>query len=146
MLFLGIFIGGLILLVVGVALKSSRGNVLESVGNLLAGFGVVAEVVLAIMLIVFLFSYSTSLNTVSDMQNFYERNQRIFSEAVVEFPDAATIKTSEGTSQEFKLSWDYTWNVLMYNKNLRWYQNYQDHWFYRLFVTRVSDDLDFIEL
>jgi hypothetical protein len=83
---------------------------------------------------------------VSDMQNFYERNQKIFASAVNEFPDAANIEASQGTANVKKLSWDYTQQVLKYNENLQWYKNYQNHWFVGSFVTKIPENLEFIDL
>lgn len=101
-------------------------------------------IVLGTLLIIVLISYPSSLITISKMENFYERNQRIFLEAVGKFPDA--VKTKEGTVETVSLSWDYTKEVLEYNQHLEWYKRYQDHWFFSIFVGKVPDKLQFIEI
>lgn len=103
-------------------------------------------IILAIMIITVLISYPGSLSNIAKMENFYERNQKIFSEAVSKFPDAVTVKTKEGTVETVRLSWDYTKEVLGYNQNLKWYKKYQTHWFFSIFVARVPDKLQFIKL
>jgi|SRR3989339_1298420 len=108
--------------------------------------GIIALIVAGIMLICAFFSYGSSLDTVAEMENFYERNGRIFSEAVVAFPDAVTVKTSDNTTQTVKLSWDYTKEILSYNNDLKWYKKYQNHWFYSFFIAHVPDKLEYIEL
>lgn len=80
------------------------------------------------------------------MENFYERNQQIFLNAVGKFPDAVTVKTKEGTVETVRLSWDYTKEVLGYNETLKWYKRYQDHWFFKIFVGKIPDKLGFIQL
>ena len=108
--------------------------------------GTVALVICAVMLVIACISYPISLSTVSNMENFSERNNRIFSEAIAAFPDATTVKTSNDTTETVRLSWDYTKNVLSYNNQLKWYKRYQHNWFYGFFVTTVPDQLVYIEL
>lgn len=109
-------------------------------------FGIASLVIAAIMGIIVLISYPTSLNTVSKMENFYERNHDIYKNGVETFPDATTVKTKEGTVETVKLSWDYTHEVLSYNENLKWYRRYQNNWFYGVFVAKLPADLVFIDL
>ncbi len=140
----------LILLVIAVvcfALAVILGDkVAEAIENVLLGGGICCVVILGTFLIVALVSYPSSLGTISKMENFYERNQRIFLEAVGKFPDAVTVKTKEGTVETVRLSWNYTKDVLEYNENLKWYKMYQNHWFFSIFVGEIPIKLQFIEI
>ena len=80
------------------------------------------------------------------MENFYETNNKVFSKAVANFPDAARVETSSDTTQIFTLSYDYTKEVLDYNEDLKWYREYQKHWFLGIFIGKAPDSLKFIEI
>ena len=106
----------------------------------------VSGVIAALMLVIALITYSASLWNLSDMENFYEQNNKVFSKAVANFPDAARVETSTDTTQIFTLSYDYTKEVLDYNKDLNWYKKYQKHWFIGIFVSKAPDNLKFIKI
>lgn len=123
--------------------KSSNFEIAKKTSN---SFGITSLVIATIMGIIILVSYPTSLDTVSKMENFYERNRDIYKGGVEMFPDATTVKSKEGTVETVKLSWDYTHEVLSYNENIKWYRRYQNNWFYGVFVTKLPVNLDFIDL
>lgn len=108
--------------------------------------GIPLIAIFIILLCIVFISLPLSMGTVSDLENFYARNQSIYSKAVVAYPDAATISTSDATTTTVKISWDYTQDVLRYNSELQWYKNYQNHWFLNVFITSVPDSLKFIQL
>jgi hypothetical protein len=143
MIILIAFGAGLLCLLVGALLGSSRSDTLSRAFN---AAGVGSWVIMAVLLIVLLISYPASLSMVSSMENFYLRNQKIYAEAVEKFPNAARVETTHGAAKTVLLSYKYAEEVMDYNKELQWYRNYQDHWLIKPFVTKVSDKLKFIEL
>lgn len=145
MLLFYIALFGVACLAGGVVLDKNS-NKFEIAKNTSNGFGVASLVIAAVLGVIILFSYPSSLDTVNKMENFYERNHDIYKYGVEVFPDATTVKTKEGTVETVKLSWDYTHEVLSYNENLKWYRRYQDNWFYGVFVAKLPANLDFIDL
>jgi hypothetical protein len=134
---------GLLSLLLGALLSNTKGGDSGQDFSLVGG---VAWIIAAVMIVVLLISYPISLSTVSSMENFYLRNQKIYAEAVEKFPNAARVETTNGTAKTVLLSYEYTKEVMDYNKELQWYFNYQNHWFLKPFITKVSDKLKFIEL
>ncbi|TSC52254.1 MAG: hypothetical protein LiPW41_465 [Parcubacteria group bacterium LiPW_41] len=107
--------------------------------------GIPLVIILVILVCSVLISLPFSLGTVSDLENFYTRNQNIYQEAVVSFPDAATLTASDGTTKTTKITWDYTRQVLKYNEDLQWYRKYQNHWFLGVFMSSVPDSLKYVQ-
>jgi len=140
---LGLLIVGFALIVVSQALDSGFGNVVVAV---LKVGGIIMEVVFAFMAVIAIISYSGSLETVAQMENFYERNGRLLADAVEWYPDAITVRNSNGATETVRLSWEYTDQVLEYNENLKWHRNYQSHWFMGIFVASVPDSLGFLTI
>lgn len=132
-----LFVLGVILIILGASLND---------GGPVIFLGVVLEIILVVLLIIVAISQTDSSRTVSNLENFYARNQKIYAEAVVVFPDAAKTQTSDATTTTTKLSWDYTQDVMWYNRELQWYRNYQNNWFLGVFIATVPDSLKFIEL
>jgi len=96
--------------------------------------------------IVLIFSYGTSLDTVSNLANFYDRNYKIWQVAIEKYPNAVVIDTKGETAKTTNLSRDFIHNVLKYNRDLQWYQLYENHWFYDTFITTVDKRLKFLEI
>jgi len=136
-----LLVGGLIAIKIAIRLEKTTQEV---AGYWFAGIGVVTWVVGGIMVVILLFTYPISLGQVSDLENFHERNYDLFTGAVEEFPDAATVMTKEDTSTKQMLSYKFVQDVLEYNRELNWYRTNQEHWFIGPFVGRVSDELEFI--
>ena len=142
-LLIGLFIGGVVLIILGDKFESAIGSLGSST---LKFVGIISVVIFGIMVVVALIAYPCSLSEISKMENFFDRNQEIFSQAVEKFPDAATIKNINGATVTKNLSWKYTNEVLDYNASLKWYKKYQDHWFTSIFVGQMPDRLNFIKL
>lgn len=119
---------------------------LDSAETALNVIGVCSLIVMALLTVIALISYPCSLNNISNMENFYERNHQMFVEAVGKYPNAVTVKTKDDTTETVRLSWDYTKKVLDYNNDVKWYKKYQDHWFYGVFVGKIPEKLDFVQL
>ena len=142
MLIVLLFLGGTAAFFIAMGLSKTNHN---DACNWFVGTAVMTWVVGAVAVAVLLISYPTSLGTISDLENFQERNYRFFLLAVEEFPDSAMVMTKEDTSTKKMLSYEYVVSVLQYNKELKWYRMYQNHWFLSPFIGMVSDDLEFIE-
>lgn len=133
---IGLLVLGIVLIIIGTITNNGISFL----------FGIIVEVIFAVLLIIVAISQTDSSMTISNLENFYARNQKIYAEAVVVFSDAATTQTSNATTTTTKLSWDYTQDVMWYNRELQWYRNYQHNWFLGVFIGTVPDSLKFIEL
>jgi hypothetical protein len=138
-----LFAAGLVLM--GLALLADKFPRSYKIIAFVSIFGRICWIVAGVMTFIMLISYPSSLETISSLENFQERNYDLFTGAVEQFPDAATVMTKEDTSTKKMLSYKYVEDVLSYNESLKWYRMYQDHWFTSPFVGKVSDKLKFIE-
>lgn len=98
------------------------------------------------VIFIHLISYSISLNTVSEMEAFYNNNRTVYSQAVEKFPEAGKIIAKEDITTMYFLAYEMTKEIISYNKNLTWYHKYQDHWFLGGFVSKIPDNLEYISL
>ena len=100
----------------------------------------------AILLVILMFTYPTSLDNVSQLTNFYHRNYAVWQHAIEKYPTAVEIDTKGTTAVTTNVTRDFIQQVLNYNEELQWYKLYQNNWFYAPFITEVPRDLEFLEI
>lgn len=103
-------------------------------------------VVSILVLFIHLMTYAESINTVAEMETFYDNNQIVYKQAVEKFPKSGKTVTVDNTSTIYLLSYDMTKDIIDYNTKLTWYHKYQKHWFFGGFVARVSNRLEYISI
>ena len=101
-------------------------------------------VVSIIFTIVFLISYSISLDTIAIMEAFHERNYDVYTQAIEEFPNSGKAITKDDSTTVITLPYDRIKLIAEYNDNLTWYKRYQNHWFIGGFVSKVPGNLNYI--
>jgi hypothetical protein len=121
-------------------------TVADTIANIASAAVMICAIATVVMLFVALFSYTASLDTVSTMENFYDRNYTVEKLAMEQYANAVEVKTSENTVTTVTIAKDFVDDVMTYNRKLTWYRNYQHNWIYSFFITEVPDRLQYLEL
>lgn len=139
-----IFIILTVIMIAGIfVFNRARSEVLEISAAVLSWS---SGILLAIFLVILLFSYPISLDTVSRSSNFYNRNYAVWTYALEKYPTAVQIETKGETAKVTNITRYFLDEVLNYNETLQWYRTYQNHWLYAPFISKMPDELKFLEI
>jgi len=98
------------------------------------------------LFLISIISHAASFKTISNMEAFYEENNRIFAAAADKYPEVVQVISSQGTETMNTIQYVYLLKVEKYNTDYKLYKNYQDHWFTNNFLSHIPEHLKPIRL
>lgn len=111
----------------------------DELSNTLA---IISIVVGVLLILISIFSYMESADTVADLEAFYENTATVYEEAIEKYKgESVAIKTYDGSNTYKTYPGIYTEKIEWYNSKLRYYQKWQDHWFLDGFLAEVPSHL-----